>query len=81
MTSVHFPRDKVVGILNRLRIGRLRNLGSPTGRGNESSLLESVQTFHCAQPKSYSTYSAVLYPDVKATVEWSWPPTFIYCGS
>jgi hypothetical protein len=59
MAGALFPRDKVVGISNRLRIGQLRNLGSPTGSSNESSLLESVQPFPGAQPTSYVTYSAV----------------------
>ena len=69
MAGAQFLRDEAVGILNRLRIVRLRNLCSPNGRDKESSLLESVQTFPGVKPPSYSAHSAVSYPEAKATVK------------
>jgi hypothetical protein len=67
MTGAQFPRDKVVGILNRLRIGQMRNLGSSTGGGRKPELLGSNQQFPGVQPSSHSTWSAATYPEFKQT--------------
>ena len=66
MAGAQFPRDKVVDILNRLRIGRLRNLGS--GARNLHFLKVSNPSLVPNQPL-LNIYSAVSYPDVQVTVK------------